>query len=178
MSRMRAIRNRKVKRQKSLIEIDITSLLDILVILLVFLLRSYNSSGVILNVPADINLPNSQSIQPNSTGVVVQVSKTQILVDDKEVLNTSNLPRVVYDKEGRRIISLYNELMSKKEEIELLSKKIKAAQQFNGVVNLVVDKTIKYSYLKKLMYTIADAGFRQYKFVVLGESEATSPPPL
>lgn len=169
MARNRSIRFRRRKNKKELFELDITSLLDILVILLVFLLRSYNSSGFEMNVPAGIELPNSVSQSINNPGVQIQVSPDKIYVDNKEVLDTENLPGRVYDHGGRRIIPLYNELVKKKEEVKSLALQTDKAKDFSGTANLIVDKSLKYSYVKKLMYTCAEAGFKEFKFVVLGQ---------
>lgn len=169
MSRARSIRKRGKRTRREAFEIDITSLLDILVILLVFLLKSYNSSGVTLNVPKGIELPKSSSESMNSAGVVIQASKDKLWVDSKTILDTNNMPKRVYDQGGARIIPLYNELVKKKEEIKTLAKQAPQAQKFTGIANLIIDKSLKYSYVKKIMYTCAAAGFRQYKFVVMGE---------
>lgn len=158
----------KRRKKNSIFEIDITSLLDILTILLVFLLQSYNSSGVIINVPKGIELPRSASESVNNFGVNVQVSKTQIWVDDEEVLNTETTDRgQMFDQGGRRIIPLYNELIKIKETIKQSEKLSPQAKKFSGIANLVVDKSLKYSYLKRVMYTCAAAGFKEFKFVVL-----------
>lgn len=165
-----ATRASRFKRRKkdSIFEIDITSLLDILTILLVFLLQSYNSSGVIINVPDGIELPRSASDSINNFGVNVQVSKTQIWVDDEEVLNTETTDQgQMFDEGGRRIVPLYNELVKIKETIKQSEKLSPRAKKFSGVANLVVDKSLKYSYLKRVMYTCAAAGFKEFKFVVL-----------
>ena len=167
--RRRSIRFRGKRKKKEVIDLDITSLLDILVIMLVFLLKSYNSSGVILNVPKGVSLPTSESVSINTSGTIVQVSPTTIWVDDEEVLNTKKVKGRVYDHGGRRIIPLYNSLVKKKNTIKRVEKSAENAKKFSGVVNLIVDKSLKYNYMKKLMYTCAEAGFRKYKFVVLGE---------
>jgi biopolymer transport protein ExbD len=149
-------------------DIDITSLLDILTILLVFLLQNYNSSGVIINVPKDIDLPRSSSISLNNYGVNIQVSKSQIWIDDKEVVNTDTYDQSqLFDEGGRRIIPLYNELIKIKETIKQSEKLSPQATKFSGLANLVVDKSMKYNYLKRVMYTCAAAGFKEFKFVVL-----------
>ena len=171
MARNRSIRNRKARGKKGIIELDITSMLDILVILLVFLLKSYNSSGVTLNVPEGITLPDSKSESLNTAGIMIQVSKDKIWVDSKTVLSSENMPKTVYDMQKRRIIPLYNELVKKKEAIKAISKQAPGAKKFSGIANLIIDKSLKYSYLKKIMFTCAEAGFRQYKFVVLGEDQ-------
>jgi biopolymer transport protein ExbD len=169
MRRSRSISSRgKARNKNSVMDLDITSLLDILVILLVFLLKSYNSSGVVLNVPKGIELPSSESASMNTSGIIVQVSPTTIWVDNKIILESKN-DSLSKDRTGRRIIPLFNELVKKKEMIKRVEKTSPDAKKFTGVVNLVVDKSIKYSYIKKLMYTSASAGFGKYKFVVLGE---------
>lgn len=165
----RASRFSSRRKRERVIDIDITSLLDILTIMLVFLLQSYNSSGVTINVPKGIDLPRSASESLNNFGVNIQVSKTNIWVDDKEVLTaeTANDSQV-FDEGGRRIVPLYNQLIKIKETIkqtEMLAPQ--QAAKFSGVANLVVDKSLKYSYLKRVMYTAASAGFKEFKFVVL-----------
>ena len=163
------IRKRVKRRKPQVLDIDITSLLDILVILLVFLLKSYNSSGVVFNVPKDISLPRSESKTINNAGVIVQVSTTAVYVDDKVVLNIkNNQGKKIYGNSGR-IIPLFEELTRKKKTYKQVAKSSENANDFSGVVNLIVDKSIKYNFLKKLLNTCADAGYQKYKFVVLGE---------
>lgn len=165
----RSIRNRGNRRSKrAVIDLDITSLLDILVIMLVFLLKSYNASGIVLNVPGGITLPQSESQKINTSGVIIQASTTTLWVDD-EIIVKNLKKRSYFDHGGRRIIPLYNKLVRKKKLIKRVQKSSRDAKPFSGEINLIIDKTLKYSFIKKLMYTSAEAGFRRYKFVVLGE---------
>lgn len=169
MARTRSIRNQKRRGRKPPMEIDITSLLDILVILLVFLLKSYNSSGITVDIPKEIKLPSSQTQDLNNAGVMIQVSKTKIWVDSETILDLDQKPKRPYDQGNRRIVALYDVLVKKKDEINNLHKQVPEAKKFSGIANLIIDKTIKYSFVKKVMYTCASAGFQKYKFVVLGE---------
>jgi biopolymer transport protein ExbD len=168
----RSIRLRGMKKKKGTMDIDITSLLDILVIMLVFLLQSYNASGVILNVPKGVELPTSESITQSTSGVIIQVSATTVFVDDVQVYEWDD-PRARQnrDQNGRRIIPLYNELVKKKEAIANLERTAAQAIPFSGIVNLLIDKTIRYNDVRAIMHTAALAGFQQYKFVVLGEEQ-------
>lgn len=169
MARNRSIRSQRKNRKNKLVDVDITSLLDILVILLVFLLKSYNTSGIEMNVPKGIELPLSNSQSINTAGVQIQVSKDKIWVDNKTILETENMPKVVYDQGGKRIVPLFNELIEKKEQIKNIARLESTAQKFSGLANLVIDKSIKYDYVKKVMYTCAEAGFKEFKFVVIAE---------
>lgn len=165
MARTRSIRFRRGRKKESVFDIDITSLLDILTILLVFLLQSYNSSGVIINVPKGIELPRSASESLNNFGVNIQVSKSQIWVDDKSIIADPSDQK--FDEGGKRLVPLFDELVRIKETIKQSEKLSPSAKKFSGIANLVVDKSIKYDYLKRVMYTCAAAGFKEFKFVVL-----------
>lgn len=169
MGRAQGIRGRGHRKKLQVSDLDITSLLDICTILLVFLVQSYDTSQVQVSVQNEITLPTSKSRSMNNQAVLVQVSPTKIWVDRKLVLDTTNMPENFLDDDNRRIIPLFDELTKMKEMIQKTSKEVPNAQPFNGFVNLVVDKSIKYSYLKKLMYTTAQAGYREYKFVVRSE---------
>jgi biopolymer transport protein ExbD len=165
------IRKRGRRKKIQPLDIDITSLLDILVIMLVFLLKSYNSSGVTFNIPKDIKLPQSNSRSLNTMGVNIQISPTTIWVDNKVVLDTKSYTPRAYDHGGKRILPLYDELVAKRKTIQEVEKATPQAKKFSGIVNLLVDKSLKYSYLKKVLYTVAEAGYSKYKFVVLGEEQ-------
>ncbi len=161
---------RLMRRNKRPADVDITSLLDILVTLLFFLLLTLNTTGAVMDMHADIKLPVSSVDKISSNGVVVQVSPEKIWVDNVLVLDAQNVAAgSAYDMQGRRIISLFEELVKKKELIKELEK-TSGAKAFSGQINLIVDKSIKYNLIKKILFTSAEAGYRQYKMIVLGET--------
>lgn len=167
MRLQRSIRFQKKRKRISFLELDITSLLDILIILLVFLLKSYNSSGIVINVPQGINLPRSESPNQSSSGILVQVSPSKIWVEDKIVLDSEKSTGKIYSHGGRLITPLFDELMKRKEIIQQVERSSKNAKKFSGLVNFVIDKSLTYTELRKLMYTSAEAGFIKFKFAVL-----------
>lgn len=171
MSRNRSIRNRKTRNFTSTDDVDITSLLDILTILLLFLVASNTFTGEVIPVLPDIKLAKSDARSPNQAGVVIQVSQKELWVDDLKLLNLeeNNAQSIIFDQGGRRIVPLYNELVKKRDEINAINKEVPKAVQFSGIANLVFDEKLRYDLIKKVMYTAAEAGFIEYKFIVLGE---------
>src|SRR5690606_16898970 len=107
----RAKNNLRKQKKSSSAELDITSLLDVLVILIFFLIRSYNTSGIDMSIPAEITLPTSKSETINNAGVQIQVSPDRIWVDSKEILNSESISKNTYDQGGKRIVPLYDELV-------------------------------------------------------------------
>jgi len=168
MRRARNIRSRERRRRNALLDLDITSLLDILVIILVFLLKSTNSSGIIINPAKEIILPQSKTGKVQAPALALQVSKNKVWLDDKLILD-QNLES---NFEGRKLITLYDELIKKREELEIAEDLLENEEKFEGKLSLMVHKEISYEYLQKILYTAGEAGFVQFQFVVLDEERS------
>ncbi len=160
-----ARRQSKVARKKEEMDVDITSLLDILVILLVFLLKSYNASDLKLEPAEKIELPSSKSQALGRHSVIIQVSSEKDIWIDNEKIGklTDN---------GDKIDILFDQLkkMKEKEEESLRSiasveeRKKKESKQ----VNLVLDQSLPYQVVRRVMHTSAMAGYPEFKFIVQG----------
>ena len=74
------------RKKKETPELSITSLLDILTVLLMFLIRSYNTTDLSLEVIPGINLPTSSSNDLGSHAVTVQVNKNRELFFNNKLL--------------------------------------------------------------------------------------------
>ncbi|MFZ4714246.1 MAG: ExbD/TolR family protein [Bacteriovoracaceae bacterium] len=142
---------RNARRDKGVMDIDITSLMDIMVILLVFLLKSYNPSDLFVDITKNMNLPPSNSIDLGEHSVIVRVDKEKrIFVDRTEIT------------EG---VSLVEQLKSKRIEVDKYKEQYKKAKDVY-LLNLVMDESLEYQELKKVMDVAAEAGFNQFKFIV------------
>ena len=166
--RSRSLRERLRSKKEIGDDVDMTSMLDIITILMVFLLQGYNASGIVISIPQGVTLPFSSSQSPSDAGVLVQVSPNKIWVENQVILDATKTETLIYDQGGRRIVPLYNELVKKKELSQLVRKSTSQAVEFSGRINFVIDKSLKYNYLKKLMYTAGEAGFKEFKFSVVG----------
>jgi biopolymer transport protein ExbD len=144
------------KRPKSEpMELDITSLLDILVILLVFLLKSYNASNLKLNLVDSLKIPDSKARKLGSHSVIVQVDNEKKIWIDNKVIGKID--------RSEKIIPLYEELKNRKEKAKTNNPKLVAKS-----INLVLDKELPYNSMQKLMHTSALAGYTEFKFIVQG----------
>jgi biopolymer transport protein ExbD len=168
--RKNSIKYRRAKRPSGPIELDITALLDVFIVLLIFLVFNSHSSGLLTSTATSIELPLSSSKALSGKAVSVQISKSQIWVDEKEVLNTQTMDQdEVFDRDGKKIVPLYNQLVKLKDRAQRSQELSAKAMPFSGEVNLVVDKTLKYNYLKRIMLTCASAGFKNMRFVVASD---------
>src|SRR6478752_2468289 len=81
--------------------LNITAMLDIMTIILVFLLKSLGESTASVPQSDDLKIPTSFiTSQPSMEGVVVTVSKSQILVGDDKVLGLPSRQSLVQSGVG------------------------------------------------------------------------------
>lgn len=147
------------RREKQEVDVDITSLLDILTILLVFLLKSYNASDLKLDITKGLEMADSTSTYMTRFAPVVQVSK-----EAKVFLNNKEIGRLPASGEMPILTNKLKEERAKTEENNKTKK-----QQYNAdLVNLVFDKEMDYQVVQRVMHDSALAGYSQFKFIVKG----------
>jgi biopolymer transport protein ExbD len=152
---------RKRKKNFDVDDIDITSLLDILVILLVFLLKSFNDSDLTVDLVNELALPYSMSRVAANSGVIVQVNKKRNVFVNTDVIgnmsNPNTLPQVKLklEEEHRKRVKMMRGDKPDPEKIKL--------------VNFVFDKGLKYSDINQVIEIASDAGYGKYKLIIQGE---------
>jgi biopolymer transport protein ExbD len=148
-------------KEREAVDVDITSLLDILTILLVFLLKSYNASDLKLDLQKNLEMPDSDARAMTRFAPVVQINKeARVYVNNKEI---GRLP-------ASGEMSILTETLKKaKLSTETDNKKRPANQQINSEhVNLLIDKDMDYAVVQRVMHDSALAGYSQFKFIVKG----------
>lgn len=138
--------------------LNLTSFIDFLIVVVVFLLMSFSASG---EVPVDKNtkLPNAENTVDMIDAPIVAISGTNILVDGSPAGST----RPIEDS-GRlqKIDDLHNILKNKRE----LWKQIHPKGQFPGVVVMQVDHRVPALVVKSVFQTAAFAGYPNVSFMV------------
>jgi biopolymer transport protein ExbD len=142
-------------RKPSLATLNITSMLDMFTILIIFLLKSYSAEGVILTIPADLHLPSSTTQTVPEPGLVVEVTTKNLIVDGK--LLSEDVASIM-NSDSLMIEDLYQYLSVRARQYE----EIMAANPnavFTGKLVLQGDREIPFKLLKKILYTCGQAGF-------------------
>lgn len=187
MPAFRSIRTRRRKKKlNSGFELQLTSLIDVLVIILVFLLKSYQTSMNSLTTVQGLEMPISASQEEPRDSLQVLITPEGItfegnrIVDFVQDVDSAGSTEGTYkfndtdlDENGRRVVALFNTLVAAREKSELL--KAKAPNRdaegnplpFDGVLAVTADKRIQYDTLRKIMYTAGAAGFKIFRFIAL-----------
>ncbi len=144
----------KQRRAKEPMEIDITSLLDVLVILLVFLLKSYNASDLKLDLIKNLTVPVSDARKLGNHAIIVQID-----ADKNIFVNQKEIGKITASGEHQNLLA----------ELKRIKDNIRSpAEAKSKSVNLVFDKSVPYKVMKGVMHTSAIAGYTEFKFIVQG----------
>jgi len=152
-------------------KIQITSMVDMFVILLVFLLKSFSTSPVQITPNKDLTLPESTvSVDPEDV-VKLVVSKNGIFVEDKKIVDLQSgelLPEDADKTDGQFIRKLFEELdMQAKKTRSIAS--VNETVEFDGKILMQADRDLPYAMLQKVLYTSMLAGYADMKLAVIGK---------
>jgi biopolymer transport protein ExbD len=154
-------RHHKRARPASL---SLVSLMDIFTILVFFLL--VNQSEVqALDVPKNIELPESMSLSRPSETVVVMVTPEQILVQGKPVANTRDV-----EASEELVVQPLREAL--KAQTDRFLRASAQADIAGREITILGDKAVQYRVLKKVMATCTDADYGKLSLAVLQREEA------
>lgn len=170
---------RKNAKEPEIDFLNITAMLDLMTIILVFLLKSMATSSAAIPQSDDLTLPTSvMSSDPSDEGVVIVLSKTQIIVGEnpepivllpsREQLAQSGVD-AKYKRTGPNdlyIVPLANALSSARET----DKKIRTAKGLDAATSeaiIVADGTTPYRLFIEVLFTLGQSEFGKYHLMVI-----------
>ncbi|WP_437290796.1 ExbD/TolR family protein [Sorangium sp. So ce406] len=184
--RYKAALRKAIRRNRREPEIDflnITAMLDLMTIILVFLLKSVGSSAASIPQSKDLTLPKSvMQAEPSQEGVVVIVSKSQILVGEDPtpivvLPNREQLAQSGVDAKYKRsgpndlyIVPLANAL-SHARETDKAIRAAKGLDPSSSEAIIVADATTPYRLLIEVLFTLGQSEFGKYHLMVLSGSK-------
>lgn len=158
--------------------------MDVLIIIVIFMLKSYGLS--IMQVPQEdkLQLPVSKSEELFGEGIVLAIAQDQIMVDGETVLQFEGdykekqfkLPEGAKDQGGEgRILAVYDILKRKKDEFDAIASRAPdpaaAAKQWTGELLVQADKEVPYEIIRHVMFTAGMAGYKQFRLTVEKQAE-------
>jgi biopolymer transport protein ExbD len=156
-------------RVPSTFKIQITSMVDVFVILLVFLIKSFSTSPVQINPSMDLKLPESSSMTEPEDVIKLVVSKKGIFVEDNRVLELKEGFLTAKDvdlNDPNFIKSLYEELDKQAAKTKKISE-VNTDLKFDGRILVQADRDLSYDTLRKVLYTSMLVGYADVKLAVV-----------
>ncbi|MEW6042047.1 MAG: biopolymer transporter ExbD [Elusimicrobiota bacterium] len=156
------VRNRR-NRDSGVVRLNITSMIDMFTLMVVFLLKNYSSQGQLVTPAEGLKLPISSIEKTAQEYLSVKISKNTIMVENTIVVDSSEYQQMASKKEYL-IDPLYQLLIKRAEEARKTAEALKT--EFSGTISIQGDEEIPYMILTKIMYTCGQAGYPNMNLVV------------
>ncbi|RKG63532.1 biopolymer transporter ExbD [Corallococcus sp. CA054B] len=170
----RALARKKRKEREAASEVkelNITAMMDMMTIILVFLLKSFASSSAAITASEDVRPPVSSTRATPKDTVAVTITPRFILVGDKEVVRLENgsIPkeqRSADPQQARLVLGLDQRLKKEVEKLRQIAARNPAAP-FTQELSVIADKMVPYDLLLDVLYTAGENELKNYRFIVL-----------
>lgn len=148
-------------RNKSVAALNLTSLMDIFTILLIFLLVNNNNAAKLPD-NKEIELPESTAEALPTEMLTIQISPVDIIVEGIKIADTP----AVSSQQERTISNLVTELKLRD------SQALVAAGEEGRDIMILADREVPYSVIKKVMRSCMETPYTKVKFAVLKVAQA------
>jgi biopolymer transport protein ExbD len=160
---------RKLDEPEVVKDLNITPMMDMMTIILVFLLKSFASSASTITFDQNLQVPKSSSLLKTKLAVMLTVTKKVILVEGDAVapINQGKVdPTVKRDGENGYYITPLVDLLEKHAKREKKVAEL-TGQKFDAQLMIVADQTTPYRLLTEIIYSCGQAGYANYRLLVL-----------
>ena len=156
------------RRTPSSFKIQITSMVDMFVILLVFLLKTYSTSPVNITPKDGMTLPASSATQDPIDVVKLIVAEDGVFVEEKKVMDLvkGRIPASAADANDPSFLRSLYEALDERAKLAKSISKVNDSFEFDGKVLMQADRNLNYDVLQKIMYTSMMAGYADVKLAV------------
>lgn len=154
---MKLLRKEDMQGSDGTFRPQLTSLVDVMTILLVFLIKSFSVEGNLITPAADLTLPTSISKEPLKPRFTFSVTENSISFEGEIIAPTQDFVK----SDSMNIEPLYNWIMERKSAFEDTS----ALKE----IMIQADKELEFNVIKRVMFTCSRAGFTEYSVMVDSE---------
>jgi biopolymer transport protein ExbD len=156
------------------VKLNITSMMDMFTIILVFLLKSFSAQGQLVTPAKGLKIPGSTTdsaaihaldieISMDHKGEAGKTERGKIVIEGKHILYTSEV-----SKSKEFLIPELQEVLQKFSEEAQKTAEI-LGEDFKGNINIQADTAVTYDILTKTMFTCGRSGFPNMQLLVYKE---------
>ncbi len=160
-SKLNKLRKARGSRKVKAFKPQLTSLVDVMTILLIYLLQSFSTEGEIFTISKELILPESSAQKRPELNVVIAVNNRFIVAEGE---NLANVDQVMASDE--LVIPALSDWLEKRREMTTKIEQYSTTTKFTGNVTIQGDKRIRFDLLKKIMYTCGRQQYNNFSLAV------------
>lgn len=158
-----SIHKRRRKRTEATVKLNLTSMIDMFTLMVVFLLKNYSAQGQLVTPAQGLLLPTSTIEKNAGEALSVKISQSTIMVENDIVIDESAYTTLLQQKEFM-IEPLHKVLSEHAKSARESAERFKT--EFSGKISIQGDVVIPYNVLTRVMYTCGQAGYPMMNLVV------------
>jgi biopolymer transport protein ExbD len=151
--------------------LTLTSLVDVMTIIVIFLLMNFSANGEVLYMSKDIRLPDAYHGAQLERAPVISVSPESVTFDGRLLLATADMAR----GDALNVPELEDALRDEKRRYEEIHAN-DPDHPFRGLVNVQADRHIPFKVIKRVMFACNQSGFGNINFAALSRETAPAKP--
>lgn len=176
-------------RRSAVATLNMTAMVDMFTVLCVFLLQNYATTNQVLPMPDKVTLPMAKEVKELKPSNVVIIAEDGIMLNNAKVADLATvkaqedwdikplaelLAKAIQDGEAKKR-TLGNQLRTAVAQAK--TKDGQAADEKPEVdefrkITIQSDKSIDFLTVKKIMYTVTEAGMLEINFAVMKRDDA------
>lgn len=179
----------KSHKRSAVAVLQLTAMVDMFTVLVVFLLQNYATTNQILPLPEAVELPQAQTVKELKPSNVVVLTDKDVQLNSTKVATFTD----VKEAEDWLVVNLENELKKLIEEGEKTKQRL--GNQIQDAVTearegekpeddidefrkitIQADSKVDFLTVKKIMYTVTEAGIYEINFAVMKKPEEAGEP--
>lgn len=154
---------RRFNKPKKDIGLNITSMMDMFTIMLVFMLKNFAAEGNIVTNADNLVLPYSESKKsPEEVHVAMNCSHDWVIIDNEPVVPTPTVKNQD-DAVVSKIKEKLDHCMAQEEKMV----RIGAINRVKGIIIIQIDKNMGFDIVYKLMASCGAAGYNDIRLAVM-----------
>ncbi len=142
------------------VKLNLTSMMDMFTIILVFLLKVYSTQGQMIQPSQDLTLPNSTVQEHAEVALDLKVSKEWVVLNDKPVAKVAD----ILSMNSLIIPPLAEQLRKYARQAQKMEEQF--GTPFTGKVVIQGDKKLPYKVLVKVMATCGRSDYPNMRLLV------------
>ncbi len=147
--------------------LQITSMADIFMILVVFLLKSYAVGAVSITPAKGLLLPSAQAASPSVEALKLEISETAVQIEGRLAANLKAFSFEAADIGPNGASKSLGTEIEKERKRQLLIAQSNSDVKVDSKVIVVADKRVPYSTVKTVLASAAVNGYTDFKLAVV-----------
>lgn len=147
-------------------ELNITAMMDLMTIILVFLIKSFSASSITVTASEDVRPPSSTARATPKDTIAITVTPKSIMVGDKKKVSLTNSAVAPGDLQAKLILPLDAALKKEVEKLKYIAER-NPSSPFNREVSIIGDKRVPYELLSSVLYTAGQNELENFRFIIL-----------